>query len=91
VFHQGVARRQHAFKVNPQLLRQLEVGEFVVISAGRYAKVAATRSGLSYGLPDLPAVRWVYGAVADARVMDELSADGTDDGMPHAATDPVLF
>jgi hypothetical protein len=46
-----VARRQHAFKVNPQLLRTLGIGEFVLISAGRYAKAAAALPRLGSGCP----------------------------------------
>lgn len=68
VTHQGVARRQYAFKVNPQLLRQLGLGEFVVISAGRYAKVAATMPHLSYRLPEIPAVWHAYDALNQARL-----------------------
>jgi hypothetical protein len=93
--HQGVARRQHTFKVNPQTLRQLGLGEFVVITAGRYAKVAATLPALSYRLPDTPAVRTAYETVAAARVADALPATHTEDMPPErestATRGPVLF
>ncbi len=65
---QGVARRQHAFKVNPQLLRTLGIGEFVLISAGRYAKVAAALPRLSFRLPDVPAVHAAVEAIESVRV-----------------------
>jgi hypothetical protein len=78
--HQGVARRQHAFKVNPQTLRTLGLGEFVVIAAGRFAKVAATLSGLAYGLPDSKAVQQARRAIEEARVARTLT-------MPHSGQD----
>jgi len=97
---QGVARRQHAFKVNPQTLRTLGVGEFVLISAGRYAKVAATLSRLSFGLPDVPAVQETIQAIEAARVAAALPPPkkrprprprpDEPDGQP-AARGPVLF
>jgi hypothetical protein len=65
---QGVARRQHAFKVNPQMLRTLGIGEFVLISAGRYAKVAAALPRLSFRLPDVEAVSTVIEAIESVRV-----------------------
>lgn len=67
ITHQGVARRQHAFKLNPQMLRELGRGEFVIISAGRYAKVVGTLPALSYRLPDVPAVRRAYEALERSR------------------------
>lgn len=83
--HQGVARRQHAFKVNPQMLRTLGLGEFVLISAGRYAKVAATLSGLSYQLPNTPAVHDAARMVEESRLARALpksppSDSATTDG-----------
>ena len=93
---QGVARRQHAFKVNPQMLRTLGVGEFVLISAGRYAKVAAALPRLSFGLPDLPAVQEVTEAIESARVAAALPAGHagntteTVDDVP-ATRGPVRF
>ncbi|OJF13089.1 type IV secretory system conjugative DNA transfer family protein [Couchioplanes caeruleus] len=96
---QGVARRQHAFKVNPQMLRTLGVGEFVLISAGRYAKVAAALSRLSFRLPSVPAVHAAVEAIESARVAAALptaeakQADtdahpGGDNPVPHG---PILF
>lgn len=57
--HQGVMRRQHAYKANPQLLRELRQGEFVLISRGHYLKAVATMTALGYGVPDIPLVRQV--------------------------------
>lgn len=99
---QGVARRQHAFKVNPQLLRTLGVGEFVLISAGRYAKVAAALSRLSFGLPDVPAVREARAAIEAARVAAALPPkrrprprpepeSSVEPGGQPTARGPVLF
>jgi hypothetical protein len=76
--HQGVARRQHAFKVNPQTLRMLGLGELVVISAGRYAKVAATLSGLAYQLPDNDAVAATIRTIEDARLAKPLPGSHPD-------------
>jgi hypothetical protein len=76
---QGVARRQHAFKVNPQMLRTLGVGEFVLISAGRYAKVAATLLRLSFGLPRLESVEKVTEAIESARVAAALPTGHAED------------
>jgi hypothetical protein len=98
--HQGVARRQHAFKVNPQTLRTLGLGEFVVIAAGRYAKVAATLSGLAYSLPDSEAVQQARQAIEDARLARTLTmphsgqdadADNQADDPQPAKRAPVLF
>jgi len=94
--HQGVARRQHAFKVNPQTLRTLGLGEFVLICAGRWAKVAATLTALSYRLPDTPAVHQARETVAAQRVARSLpvghpehTTDEPSD--PPASRGPVLF
>jgi hypothetical protein len=94
VVHQGVARRQHAFKVNPQLLRQLELGEFVIISAGRYAKVAASLPALSYQLPDIPAVRRAFDTVEQSRLAITPAVAHPEtgpDGEPSTTRGPVLF
>ncbi|MEU4424828.1 hypothetical protein AB0F81_29770 [Actinoplanes sp. NPDC024001] len=100
---QGVARRQHAFKVNPQMLRTLGVGEFVLISAGRYAKVAAALPRLSFGLPDVDAVSSVIAAIESVRVaaampspakraeQGEQTEDQTDAEAPPPGRGPVLF
>jgi hypothetical protein len=94
---QGVARRQHAFKVNPQTLRTLGVGEFVLISAGRYAKVAAALSRLSFGLPDVPAVSDATLAIefSRMRLATRPPTDREDDAdkaqEPAAPQRPVLF
>lgn len=98
---QGVARRQHAFKVNPQLLRTLGVGEFVLISAGRYAKVAAALSRLSFRLPSVPAVHAAVEAIESARVAAALptgkaeqadtEADAGGDKPAPRGRGPVLF
>jgi hypothetical protein len=100
VKHQGVARRQHAFKVNPQTLRTLGLGEFVLVSAGRYAKVAATLPGLSYRLPESAAVDGAWRTIEHARLArvggarhpesTATPADGGDDA-PPAPRKPVLF
>lgn len=93
---QGVARRQHAFKVNPQTLRTLGIGEFVLISAGRYAKVAAALPRLSFGLPAVEAVTNVTKAIESVRVAAALPSDQDDeteqtaDEAP-ATRGPVLF
>jgi len=95
--HQGVARRQHAFKVNPQTLRTLGLGEFVLICAGRYAKVAATLSGLAYRLPDSAAVHQARQAIEDARLARTLAVGHSGDTRkpgdepPPAARQRVLF
>jgi hypothetical protein len=91
---QGVARRQHAFKVNPQLLRTLGLGEFVLISAGRYAKVAAALPRLSFRLPAVPAVRDAIEAIESVRVAAALAdapEPGSSDAEPPPARGPVLF
>jgi hypothetical protein len=93
---QGVARRQHAFKVNLQMLRTLGMGEFVLISAGHYAKVAAALPRLSFGLPALPAVQQVTAAIASARVAAALPIGHRDDttetvGDVPATRGPVRF
>ncbi len=92
---QGVARRQHAFKVNPQLLRTLGMGEFVLISAGRYAKVAAAMPRLSYRLPDTQAVQRTRDAIQAARVAAALPTDRAPvdkaDGEQKTKPNPVLF
>lgn len=82
ITHQGVARRQHAFKLNPQTLRELGRGEFVIISAGRYGKVAGILPALGYRLPDLPAVRRAYEAVERSRL-----AAARPDQQPGTTTD----
>jgi hypothetical protein len=91
-----VARRQHAFKVNPQLLRTLGVGEFVLISAGWWAKVAAALPRLSFGLPALPAVEQVTEAIESARVAAALPIGHAEDttethGDVSATRGPVRF
>ena len=53
---EGVARMQDAFKANPQLLRELGQGEFVVVSRGHYLKASAAMGDLAYGLPASEAV-----------------------------------
>jgi hypothetical protein len=73
---QGVARRQHALKVNPQLLRTLGLGELVLISAGRYAKVAAALPRLSFRLPDTAAVHAAIAAIEPVRVAAALPPTG---------------
>src|SRR4051794_284383 len=97
---QGVARRQHAFKVNPQMLRTLGLGEFVLISAGRYAKVAAALSALSFRLPAVPAVHAAVEAIESARVAAALPANRDDEPQDDRADGdkpsprgrgPVLF
>lgn len=65
---QGVARRQHTFKVHPQTLRELGQGEFVLMSAGCYAKVAAVLPKYGYGLPDRPEVESARRAVESSRL-----------------------
>ncbi|HEX8767566.1 MAG TPA: hypothetical protein VF714_04305, partial [Jatrophihabitans sp.] len=37
-FDRGVVRRQHTFKVHPQMLRELQLGQFAIVSAGKAAK-----------------------------------------------------
>jgi hypothetical protein len=96
VKRQGVARRQHAFKVNPQTLRTLGVGEFVLISAGCYAKVAAALPKLSYGLPSTVVVQHLTKAIESARVAAALPASQVN-GVAETVQDvpvkrgPVMF
>jgi len=54
--NKGVARRQHAFKLNPQVLRELRMGEFALINSGKWVKVGGTMSRLGYGLPTSAAI-----------------------------------
>ncbi|WP_199513893.1 hypothetical protein [Nucisporomicrobium flavum] len=97
VKRQGVARRQYAFKVNPQLLRTLSVGEFVLISAGRYAKVAAALPRLSFRLPDVPAGRAAVEAIESVRIAAALPTDQPPDTgeqaeeQQQAQRGPILF
>jgi hypothetical protein len=86
---QGVARRQHAFKVNPQLLRTLGIGEFVLISAGRYAKVAAALPRLSFHLPDVEAVSAVIEAIESVRVAAALPTGPATETEQTADEEPV--
>lgn len=96
ITHQGVARRQHAFKLNPQTLRELGLGEFVIISAGKYAKVAGTLPALGHRLPDIPAVRRAYEALERSRlaatVPDQQPGTATNGGKDAPATrGQILF
>jgi hypothetical protein len=91
-----VARRQHVFKVNPQMLRTLGMGEFVLISAGRYAKVAAALPRLPFGLSALPAVEKVTEAIQSARVAAALPVGHAEDttetvGDGPATRGPIRF
>lgn len=65
--HQGVMRRQHSFKVNPQLLRELRQGEFVLINRGHYLKGVAALTALGYRVPDIPLVRQVVDELERSR------------------------
>lgn len=65
--NKGVARRQHTFKLHPQVLKELPQGEFAVINSGRWLKVAAAMSRLGYGVSPSPAVERVTHQVEAGR------------------------
>lgn len=52
----GSIRAQHAYAVDPNMLRQLGLGDLVIIHKGRWARVAITMSAAGYGRESTGAV-----------------------------------
>lgn len=63
----GSTRRQHAFKLNPQLLREMGAGELVVIAGGRYAYAVAAMTAAGFQLPPSKAADTITEQLRDAQ------------------------